>query len=326
MVDICGKPHLEHQVNLAKEYGFDHIIFSAGYLHESIMEYFGDGSEFGVDIEYVLDGDKPLGTAGAIKNCAKHVRSSDFLVMNGDILTDISLDELFESHLDSGCKITITLVPVKEPSRFGVVLTDDIGRVTDFLEKPKNPPSNYINAGLYVMNAKIFKDIPSDTYFMVETDVFPQGAKAGTVNSYKSDRYWRDIGTPESYFDAFHDIWNTQVIIPGLDLPLISKEPPKFVGDTWEGVMGKDFTFVKFINLAEAIKKEFYGNIYIEHDDRFFSDNYHYVLESSIGMMARGHKDSKLHIYIGSSNSDPAYNSVRIKAEPKILEAIKNRL
>src|SRR5579875_605649 len=100
MLPIGGKPHLEHIVELLTENGVDHIIFSVGYLHEQIIEHFGDGSKYGIKIDYKVDGDKPLGTAGAIKNCEEFFEPYEpFIVFNGDILTDIDLEWMYFLHI-----------------------------------------------------------------------------------------------------------------------------------------------------------------------------------------------------------------------------------
>lgn len=208
MLPIGGKPHLEHIVELLKLYGVNHIIFSTGYLHEQIVEHFGDGSAYGIKMDYRADGDKPLGTGGAIKNCEDLLDNEPFIVFNGDILTDLDLGWMDIKHLiytaiDS---ITIALVPVENPSAFGVAVTED-ERIIKFVEKPSTLDyGNLINAGIYIMNKKVLEDIPKDEYIMVETDVFPQYAEKGKLYAYPIDCYWLDIGTHERYNQANEDV------------------------------------------------------------------------------------------------------------------------
>jgi mannose-1-phosphate guanylyltransferase len=210
MLPIGGKPHLEYIIELLKTHGITDIVFSTGYLHEHILEYFGDGRKFGVKIQYKEDGDKPLGTAGAIKNCLDEVGSENFLVFNGDILTNIDLTGIINIHKKNSRShkdITIALAPVDDPSSFGVAVKDN-GRITSFIEKPKSLTyGNHINAGIYIMNKEALEDIPSNEFSMVETDVFP----AHAINSHmfyylEEDMYWLDIGTHERYGQANSDI------------------------------------------------------------------------------------------------------------------------
>jgi mannose-1-phosphate guanylyltransferase len=210
MLPIGGKPHLEHIVELLKKNGVDHIIFSTGYLHEQITEHFGDGSKYGVKIDYKVDGDKPLGTAGAIKNCEEFFEPYEpFIVFNGDILTNIDLEWMYFLHiLDSSVgRITIALTPVENPSQFGVAVTE-CGKIKEFVEKPTTLEyGNLINAGIYIMDKTVLEDIPKDEYTMVETDVFPQYAEKGKLYFYNNKgMYWIDIGTHERYNQANEDI------------------------------------------------------------------------------------------------------------------------
>jgi NDP-sugar pyrophosphorylase family protein len=209
MLPIGDKPHLEHIVELLKENGVDHIIFSTGYLHEQIVEHFGDGSSYGIKIDYKEDGNKPLGTAGAIKNCEDLLDNMPFVVFNGDILTDINLDWMYFLHAITEGKnpfITIALTPVENPSQFGVAVTE-CEKIIKFVEKPTSSEyGNLINAGIYIINKEVLKDIPKDTYSMVETDLFPQYAEKGSLYMYEYDFYWLDIGTHERYNQANEDI------------------------------------------------------------------------------------------------------------------------
>jgi NDP-sugar pyrophosphorylase family protein len=208
MLPIGGVPHLEHIVDLLKECGFNEIIFSTGYLHSQIQEHFGDGSAYGVKMYYKEDGDTPLGTAGAIKNCEDLLDDNPFVVFNGDILTNINLDWMYFIHCieDDINHISIALTPVDNPSSFGVAVTK-CDKITRFVEKPTTLDyGNLINAGIYIMNKEVLKDIPKDEYVMVETDVFPQYAEKGKLYAYPTDCYWIDIGTHERYNQANEDI------------------------------------------------------------------------------------------------------------------------
>lgn len=209
MLPIGGKPHLEHIVELLKECGFDHIIFSTGYLHEQIVEHFGDGSAYGIKMDYIADGEKPLGTAGAIKNCEDLLDDMPFVVFNGDILTNLNVDWMYFLHSieeSTNNHITIALTPVENPSAFGVAVVE-CNNIVKFVEKPTTLEyGNLINAGIYIMDKKVLESIPKDEYVMVETDVFPQYAEKGNLFAYIGDYldgyHWFDIGTHERYNEA----------------------------------------------------------------------------------------------------------------------------
>lgn len=208
MLPIGGKPHLEHIVELLKECGVDHIIFSTGYLHEQIVEHFGDGSSYDIKIDYREDGNKALGTAGAIKNCEDLLDDKAFIVFNGDILTNLNVDWMYFLHcIESTINhLTIALTPVDNPSAFGVAVTE-CNKIVEFVEKPTTLDyGNLINSGIYIMSKEVLSDIPKDEFVMVETDVFPKYAEQGRLYAYRGDYidnyHWFDIGTHERYNEA----------------------------------------------------------------------------------------------------------------------------
>jgi mannose-1-phosphate guanylyltransferase len=206
MLPINGKPHLEYQIRLLKLHGITDIIFSTGYLHEKIEEYFGDGSKFGVNIQYQEDGDEPLGTAGALRNCWSLIYSDDAIVMNGDILTNIDLTRLVEVHKYYRQPITMALIDVPDMSGFGIVQYDDKGKITAFTEKADRNHfyGNKVNAGIYIIKKDVIYSIPNG-FSMLEKDVFPKFVESKMVQAFlcSSDyTYWLDIGTPKRYKQA----------------------------------------------------------------------------------------------------------------------------
>lgn len=210
MLTIGDKPHLEHIIRLLQKYEITDIIFSTGYLHESIEKYFGNGNNFGVNITYREDGDMPLGTAGAIKNCEDLLDDGkDFIVFNGDILTDINLADMIKTHQENACSqksITIALASVEDPSNFGVAFRVK-NKITDFYEKPTSLVyGTLINAGVYMMNKDVLEDIPKNEFCMIEKDIFPKYAQNLDLYCYLEDgMYWIDIGTHERYRQANED-------------------------------------------------------------------------------------------------------------------------
>jgi mannose-1-phosphate guanylyltransferase len=207
MVPILNKPFLEHMISYLKKYDILDIILAMGYLPDPIQSYFYDGSEFGVRITYLVE-DKPLGTGGAVKN-AEFLLEEPFFVFNGDVLTEIDLGNMARVHRETGTSVTMALTPVDDPSLYGVVETDASGMVKQFVEKPSRDeaPTNMINAGIYIIEPEILGRIPSETFFMVERELFPVLLEEGqSISSYASDAYWIDIGTTDKYLKVNHDL------------------------------------------------------------------------------------------------------------------------
>jgi mannose-1-phosphate guanylyltransferase len=216
MLDVAGKPHLEYQVDWLRKNGITDIVFCLGYRWHHVAKYFEDGVKFGVNISYSVEKD-PLGTAGAVKNAENLLRFSTcnmFLVTNGDILTNIDITKLIDAHKTYGAEITLALTPVDDPKGYGVVDISSFGLISAFMEKPVNPPSNYINAGIYVLDRKVLNHIPKGGFTMFESMIFPTFASRGKVFGLKyPNSYWLDIGTHEHYTQANNDVKNLKFFI-----------------------------------------------------------------------------------------------------------------
>jgi len=208
MVPILNRPFLEHMVGYLKEHGVDDIILAMGYLPDPIQSCFGDGTQLGVRMNYLVE-ESLLGTAGAVKNAEAFLLNEPFFVFNGDVLTEIDLTAMMSRHQEIRPKASIALTPVDNPTIYGVVETDAKGRVKRFVEKPNQDEvtSNMINAGIYILEPEVLEHIPVSTPFMFEHHLFPLLLEMGEVIlSYTSDAYWIDIGTPEKYLKAHHDL------------------------------------------------------------------------------------------------------------------------
>ena len=207
MVPIVNRPFMEHLINYLKKHGVKDIILAMGYLPDTIQSYLGDGTKFGVRLTYLVE-KSPLGTAGAVKN-AEVFLDKPFVVLNGDILTEIDLTEMIKCHREIKPKVSMALTPVDNPTIYGVVETDAGGMVRRFVEKPSwdEVTTNMINAGIYILEPDVLACIPSETKSMFEHNIFPLLLEKGDpVFSYSSDAYWIDIGTPEKYLQANHDL------------------------------------------------------------------------------------------------------------------------
>ncbi len=209
MVPVLNKPFIEYVIRYLNNHDIKEVILAMGYKPDAIINYLGDASQLGTKLTYSIE-TAPLGTAGAIKHAEQHLDTDDtFIVMNGDVFTDIDITEMLNFHRKNKAKATIALTPVEDPTQFGVVETDHEKRVTRFVEKPRREQvtTNLINAGVYILDATILKSIPQGKRFMFEHDVFPVLLADGDpVFGYATDCYWIDTGTPEKYLQLTHDL------------------------------------------------------------------------------------------------------------------------
>jgi NDP-sugar pyrophosphorylase family protein len=208
IVPLCGVPFLTYQIEYLKRAGIKEIVFSIGYRPQDIKKVYGDGRKDGVKIHYALE-TTPLGTAGAIKNCEKFVKGSPVVVLNGDILTALSLTQMIRFHRKHKNLVTLGLVHAEDPTMYGLVLLNHQNRVTQFLEKPTADKvvTDTINAGVYVFEPEVFNFIPDVVPCSVERVVFPDILKAKrSMGGFVSEGYWQDIGTPYKYLTTHWDV------------------------------------------------------------------------------------------------------------------------
>jgi mannose-1-phosphate guanylyltransferase len=209
MLPTAGVPFTAHQLARARDAGVDHVVLATSYRAEVFEEYFGDGSDFGLDLEYVTE-TVPLGTGGGIRNVADRLRAQPdepVLIFNGDVLSGVDLRGLVDGHRSSGAEVSLHLVEVDDPRAFGVVPTDADGRVTAFLEKTPDPPTNRINAGCYVFNRRVIDAIPAGAVVSVERQTFPGLLSSGAlVMGHVDSSYWLDLGTPAAFVKGSCDL------------------------------------------------------------------------------------------------------------------------
>ncbi len=197
MLPLQGKPILEYSIDLCKMHGINDIAISVLYLGDMIRNYFRNGAEFGVRIQYIAE-HKPLGTAGGLR-LASDFLDETFVMCNADELKDIDLHEMYRQHKNSGALATIALTEVSNPSNYGVAELHD-NKITRFVEKPtlSEAPSNFINSGLYILEPEVI-DYVGKGHSMIEKDVFPKLAAQGMLHGFKFDGQWFDTGTKERY-------------------------------------------------------------------------------------------------------------------------------
>lgn len=208
MLPVVEQPMIERVLGHLADHGIDEAVLSLGYRPDAFINAYPSGTVAGVKLSYAVE-PEPLDTAGAIRFAAAHAGVDEtFVVVNGDVLTDSDLTELVTFHRDRGAEATISLTPVEDASSFGVVVTDQQGRVEAFIEKPprEEAPTNLINAGTYVLEPTVLARIPSDRRVSVERETFPALVEAGTLYALASDAYWLDTGTPDAYLRAHRDL------------------------------------------------------------------------------------------------------------------------
>ncbi|MFD7085394.1 sugar phosphate nucleotidyltransferase [Streptomyces sp. NPDC002181] len=225
MVRAAGVPFLAHQIARAAAAGVTHIVMATCYLAEVFEPYFGDGSAFGVSLEYVVE-DEPLGTGGAIRNAAQRLTGGPdepVLVFNGDILTGLDIAGLVDSHRAAAADVSLHLVRVEDPRAFGLVPTDPEGRVLAFTEKPQTPEeiiTDQINAGCYVFRRSVIDSIPAGRPVSVERETFPGLLTSGArLHGVTENTYWLDLGKPESFVQASADLVRGIVSSPAVPGP-----------------------------------------------------------------------------------------------------------
>jgi mannose-1-phosphate guanylyltransferase len=203
MLPVAGRPMIERVVAHLANHGVDEVVLSLGYRPDAFLAAYPDGSCAGAKLIYAVE-PEPLDTAGAIAFAAHHAGLAErFVVVNGDVLTDLDVAGLVAFHEKRGALGTIALTPVEDPSRFGVVPTDEGGRVLAFIEKPAagTAPTNLINAGTYVLEPEVLDRIPGGRRVSIERETFPALVTDGALYALGSNAGWVDAGTPATYLE-----------------------------------------------------------------------------------------------------------------------------
>jgi mannose-1-phosphate guanylyltransferase/phosphomannomutase len=221
LLPLVNKPMMEHVVDLLKRHGIDEIVVTVAFMANAIRDYFGDGSEHGVAVSYATE-ETPLGTAGSVRN-AMDLLDERFLVISGDVLTDVDLTAIVDCHEKNRALATIGLAHVENPLEFGIVITREDGSIERFLEKPTwgQVFSDTINTGIFVLEPEIFDFIDADRPVDFSSEVFPALLDAGKpLFGAVTEGYWEDVGTLEAYVRAHKDILDgkVDVAIPGFEM------------------------------------------------------------------------------------------------------------
>jgi mannose-1-phosphate guanylyltransferase/phosphomannomutase len=212
MVPIVGKPCMEHIIELLKDHGFEDVVVTVAFMPQAIRGYFAAGEAHGIQIRYSVE-DSPAGTAGSVK-LAEEVLDETFLVISGDALCDIDLGALVRFHKEKEAVVTIGLKSVDNPLEFGIVVTDDDGRIERFLEKPSwgQVFTDTINTGIYVLEPEVLKHVPTDRPYDFSKELFPLLLEMGRpLYGYETDGYWQDIGNLDQFRQANFDALDERV-------------------------------------------------------------------------------------------------------------------
>ncbi len=206
MLPVAGLPFLTHLLSRIRAAGITDVVLSTSFKASVFSEYYGDGSKLDLNMRYVTE-DEPLGTGGGIRNVLDLLSAEDIVVFNGDVLSGTDISQVVATHQRTEADVTLHLVRVGDPRAYGSVPTDDNGRVTAFLEKTQDPPTDQINAGTYVFRREVIEQIPAGREVSVEREVFPSLLAEGKhVQGYVDHTYWRDMGTPEDFVRGSADL------------------------------------------------------------------------------------------------------------------------
>ena len=257
MIPICGKPVLQHEIEFLREQGFNDIILTVSFMADIIVNYFGDGNKFGVNIDYFVE-EEPLGNAGALFRI-KDKLSDDFLLLNADSLFNIDFNKLVNYHKEKGGLVTLFTHPNSHPYDSGLILCDDNKSVIKWLSKEDHRPKwykNRVNAGLHVINKKIL-DVMIDTPKIdLDRQLLKPLVGSNRMFAYDSPEYVKDMGTPDRYRSVCKDFENGVI----QSRSLLNKQKAIFLDR--DGTINKYVGFLTDINdfelidgVAEAIKK-----------------------------------------------------------------------
>jgi D,D-heptose 1,7-bisphosphate phosphatase len=256
MIPICGKPILEHQIEVLKKNGLTEITIGVGHLGQQIKDYFGDGSRFGCAISYYTE-TEPLGTAGMLYKLDG--LSGDFIVLNGDIIFDIDFSRMIAFHKGKNAQATIAVHPNSHPFDSALIVTDTNNRVIGWLNKEDERTyyKNQVNAGIHILSVDFLKNCPQTKEKVdLDRDMLKPSISSGTIFAYQSPEYIKDMGTPERYAQVTADIKNG--IVQGKNLTL--KQKAVFLDrdgtiNTLNGFVTKPEDFELIEGTASAIQR-----------------------------------------------------------------------
>jgi len=268
IVPVANRALVIHQIEHLVKHGVDEVILNLHYLSHEIKKALGDGRQWGIKIYYSIE-ESPLGTAGAVKNAEQFFDDGPMVVFNGDIITDLNISKMVNYHKEKKAQVTLALTEVEDPTAFGLILTDEDGRVTRFLEKPSwdMVTAKTINAGTYVIDPKIFDNVPKGKPYSFERQLYPDLLEAGVlIYGYVSPAYWIDIGNPQKYKEVHKAILRGEVAVKIYGTRIYNRvwlgkdthpdESVKFIGPSIIGEkvkLGKETEIKDYVVLGDRI-------------------------------------------------------------------------
>jgi mannose-1-phosphate guanylyltransferase len=224
LLSVAGSSFIRHQIAKLMDAGVGHVVFATSYLAGLFEEEFRDFTR-DLEISYAVE-EVPLGTGGAIRNAGRLLRGpadAPVLILNGDILSGLDLRDILQRHEAREADVTLHLTRVSDPRAFGLVPTDEAGRVLSFLEKPKTAEeciTDQVNAGCYVFRRSVLDSIPTGREVSVEQETFPELVAQGKrVFGHTTDDYWRDLGTPLAFVHGSADLVTGKATSPLVERP-----------------------------------------------------------------------------------------------------------
>jgi mannose-1-phosphate guanylyltransferase len=208
LIPVLNRPVMANIMSLCKDHGVTDFVANLCYKGEQIEQAFGDGSNCGVNLQYSWE-EQLLGTAGGVRRQADFLKGDTFVIVSGDVVTDIDLSQMLAFHRSRGALVTMAVKEVDDPSRFGIVVTEETGRILSFQEKPSpgKEKSRLANTGIYILEPEIFDYIPAGEVFDFGHDLFPKLlAIAAPMYAMRIDTYWSDVGTLPQYLATHWDL------------------------------------------------------------------------------------------------------------------------
>ena len=247
MIEILGKPILEHQVEVLKKQGFNDYIFVIGHLGHVIKDYFDDGSKFGVSIEYIVE-EEPLGTAGALYYLKDRIKD-DFVLLNGDIIFDVDIDRFYNYHKDHNGLATILVHPNNHPFDSSLIEVNNDGMVIDWINKEAERVwyHNLVNAGIHILSVKVLDRFIEAKKTDLDRDILKPMIMEKQLFAYSSPEYIKDMGTPKRYDEVISDIKTGKVD----DKCLVNKQKAVFLDR--DGTINKYVGFLRKLDDFELL-------------------------------------------------------------------------
>jgi mannose-1-phosphate guanylyltransferase len=214
MIPLLNQPIIEHSIDKLKQFGFKDLILTLNYMPDSIKNYFKNGSDRGLNINYTIE-KSPLGTGGSVRYAEKYIDDT-FLVLSGDVVSDVNFKKIIKFHKEKDALATLVLTEVDDPTHFGIAVLDQEQHITNFLEKPSKQKvfSSLANTGIYVLEPEIFDFFDKDQDQVdFSNDIFPRllEEKKDKMYGYVYEGYWSDVGRPETYLKTSYDILNQKI-------------------------------------------------------------------------------------------------------------------